>query len=390
MSLLGRTRLAVVLGPALLGLGCSSSVATSVTGIRAFDVVATIEALPQDAGSFPDPIPRTAAFTLVLDPEKRLVLTGSGGQNAAATIEATGANTFKATQSVSAGLMPFTCSGLNGIRLKSVTFTVDGERLRGEGTGDVYATHGDYIQAAPIAVKLSGGPDVTPPRLLVQGEGALDPLAPLTFVPSEPLPVGARARLTAGDGSFIDLLPHAGGDANGDPRDFTAAFAKPDVVLGYGTSYAVGATELVDFAGHGGEPAGALRIDGAAVPPLVEPDFWPRPVAGTLVVRVAVPPGATKLRLSYRVTSGAAMFVAPGASVVVGSVGKTPAAVQLPPVSVSATDAGSSEVKTTELVLPADAAGELVVQISIVQRPSIFCPPPFPASGMNIEDLRLE
>jgi hypothetical protein len=113
----------------------------------------------------------------------------------------------------------------------------------------------------------------------------------------------------------------------------------------------------------------------------------------SLMLRLARQPGDTKLRFSFR----AVAVSSPGFSgmVRVGSEGGSTGMIGYPPsvtgttetISINSSGAMATPIGTMEMALPNDATDTVLVTVV----PNNFdCGPPFPSSGILIDDLRLE
>jgi hypothetical protein len=425
-------------GVLLLLLGCSARGAAGVDGQApdtpashgqlSFDVVATLTATagPVAAGGG---LPSTGRFTLVLDGDAHRIIAGGGGRAGVMAVTSADGRTFRASTGFSVGVPGNGCSGLSELRYDTLEVTVTGSSLRGHATGSAQISCGDCIFATMFSADLQGTPDITAPFIVASGAAPADPFVGFGVVASEPLPMTSTARLVAGDGSFVGLAPVV---VAGDVPVITG-FSKPNVVLAHGEGFVVSVEGLVDFAGRSGASEAPLRVATFGTAPLVPEDGFESaagttlggatvissgplpPLAGTqsvyiggsgaptltgrapgtaLEVRLALQPGDTKLRFSYRVVSsfGIAGF---GATVNVGSVGHAASApVDLPPV-VQATQVtwttgqtvSESALLTMEVALPADVTDELLVEIATLDG---GCGARPPGAGVLIDDLRAE
>jgi hypothetical protein len=393
---------------------------------RAFDVTASLG--PADAGTVTN-LPLSNTFTLVLDVAAGQAIVGGAGRAAVVSATSSDGRTFHIGK-FSVGFSANSCSGVTSLDYATFDLTLNGATLQGTAVGAAQVSCGDCLFSVPFVADVAGVPDVTPP-VLVAGADTVpsNPFLPFTLVASEPLPVTATARLTATDGSHVDLLPTilAGAPA------LVTGFSKPDVVLSYGQGFVVTFEGLVDFAGHRGAADPPLRLVAFSPPPLVAGDGFESVTAaqvggaavigaggplppisgarsayisapgllspdGTLVgsalrVRLAVPAGATKLRFSTRSVS---MFLGGGfAGVVnVGSVGhgKATAAITMSGLGAPAVWPPNRTVLVTsvapqELALPPDATDEVLVDFDTSDS---GCGLPLPPGGLLIDDLRVE
>jgi hypothetical protein len=279
-----------------------------------------------------------------------------------------------------------------------------------------------------FSATITGAADTTAPFLRVPPGAAIsDPLTPFVLWASEPLSAGSTATLVGSDGSRVSLVPQlVPGDV-----PVVVAFSKPAVVLEPGLGYGVDFSGITDLAGNQAAADSTLRFASFDAAPLAPPDGFESatgasvggavlvrtgpgiPISGMasayigqfnspapdvsmpprprLTVRLAVPPGATKLAFSYRqLAEGTPGFVE------VGSVGRAPTAAAAVP-SLMASEFSlvgwgkeqfdESSVATAEVPLPSDVDGEVVVGF---QSPPVGCNAGFGTPGLLLDDLRLE
>jgi hypothetical protein len=402
--------------------------APPLTGVHSFDVVA---GLGVGGSASSSDLPPTVRFTLVLDADANHAIVGAQGTAAVVPMGMNGDKRTLATFSV--GLASTQCSGASSIDFDSLSVTANGTSLTGTGAGNARVSCGDCEFMVPFSANIVGGPDVTPPLLFPTSIPA-SPFQIFSLVASEPLLATSTAHLTGDDGTTIDLEPNiVAGDV-----PLVSGFSGPNVVLPTGVGLTISIDQLVDFAGlHGATDAplrfvyfppapllpddgfetvtgttfgGATVISDGPLPPISAArsvyfggQSAPAPTGVTvgkeLRVRLAVPPGATKLGFSYRLVSLTAGGGFTG-TVNVGSVGKTSASSFL-----STTVGGMlmngmfttwpdgqgvwiTDTSTFELALPADVTSEVLVDVE-----------PFDPScrqiagslgGILLDDLRLE
>jgi hypothetical protein len=438
----------VVFGLALLGtVGCGgrgvvagdggadTSTEAPAMGLRAFDIVAALSS-PADGGVMGSQLPATNRFTLVLDATEHRIIAGGNGTGTVVPVTTSDGKSFRTTQPFDTATPPLgTCGNSARIHYTTLDFTVVGTTLTGHATGTVDISCGDCTFALAFVAELAGGADRTPPTL-VSGAIQADPFDDFVLLTSEPLPVGATARVVDSDGFGVDLAPIIyPGDDGGAPA-VVVGFAKTKVVLGVGGGYSVELGGLVDFAGLRGTTATALRLGSFAPPPLVSDDGFEsatgktvggaalvktgtqaglEPLAGTqsvylgasavpfaakigagprFLVRLAVPPDATKVLYTARAVGPMGSGFA--GSVALGFVGKTRVVqsafdlrtTQPTPVVVDGVSVDVSDIKTQEVLLPPDVTDELVFEISTFEF-SCGLPGERPA-GLLIDDLRVE
>jgi hypothetical protein len=352
-------------------------------------------------------------------------------------------NTFHA-EKVAPALQLFTvsldgglpCMRFESVSYDSITFTVNGTSLTGTAEGYTNYLSGDYFIQTPFTAAIAGGPDATPPSVLINapfGFSALlpvNPLSPPSFRLTEPAAETSKARLVTSDGHAMDLVPSVNADADLS----VVGFQSPDVVLRYGVKYHIDASGIVDLAGvHGA--ASDLTFETLATPPLVAEDGFESlttttlgaasviktgslpAITGTtsvyvssgygpplaqsgepLTVRLPVQAGDTKVRFSYRIVAqnqGILGFSSVSATATVGVVdGKISHGTQFVDgghrTMLDGVDAGTiylGDVQTMEIPLPAGATNEVVFELSTL---GVSCGPTPPTAGVLVDDLRVE
>jgi hypothetical protein len=424
-----KPRAIAALLPWVLGLAACGSHAAPPSGgeRRSFDVVATL-AMP-DAGPGPSELPPTVPFTLVLDPPSGAVIAGSKGVMSAGTFASRGGSL--AIGALTVGATPAgACGSSNDLVFASLDLEVTGDSLRGTGRGEARISCGDCQFNVPFSADLAGVPDATSPVLLPVGAQPSSPFASFAFAASEPLPLAATARLVGSDGAVVDLVPTM---AMGDVP-IVSGFSKPDVVLPPSDGFVVALDGLVDFAGHAGaadtplrlapfgaaplvpadgfesamgaELGGATVISAGAIPPITGgksvyfgPSSAPAPpgvtVGRVLRVRLAVPPGGTKVRFSYRIISSTNGGGFAG-QVRAGSVGHAATSQALGAIATGTTDVWPdgqsvwlSAVATQDVTLPRDHTDEVAVSVEAVGVGGCFDIGAVPA-GLLVDDMRVE
>jgi len=397
--------------------------AEATTGPRSFDVVATLTAT--SAAS----LPATNRFTLRIDPAAGQAIGGGGGEAHAVALGSDDGRSFSIRAAIGVGVSQSPCSGLVRVAYETLDFTVTDAKLTGHAAGHAFfAAPGGAPPPVAFDATLDGVPDKTPPSLIVHPSGAAsDPLAPFQVWTSEPLPASALARLVGGDGAVSGLVPEMVEGA----VPLIASFAKPTLTLPPGATFdALYSDDVTDLAGNAAPLGVAVRLPSVDAAPLVPPDGFESaagdtlggaailrsgpgiPIAGAasayiggsdapapagvvlsprLVVRMTVPPAATKLAFSYReLALGDKNDLG---SVQIGSVGRAPGPampLQVPPtfepVIWSARTLDESALATMEVPLP-DAIGAEVI---VVIRTSATCPTGAGSPGLLVDDLRLE
>lgn len=404
------------------GCGAQGGGSAPPATLRSFDVMAQLTS--------PGTPPSSTRFTLIFDESNARILVGAGGRATAVAVRSRDGRTFVALGPFSLGVRERSCGeGPLRMELTGLVFTLSGDRLTGHATTQISlgATSDGIERSQDVDATLAGVADATAPGLLVPpGTDVIDPMSPFVFWATEPLPPTARARLITNDGGPFELVPVV---ADG-PVPMISGFAKPDVVVGTGPGIHLALDGLTDFAGNAPQAGEQLRVPTSGDAPLVGPDGFESatgatlggaavirsgpgvPIAGgvslfigrgnspqpaelplspALTVRMAVPPGATKVRFSFRQLFLVAKV--PG-FVRLGSVGRPPGepvALRAATVSSAVTVGGElvneSSIDTMEVPLPADVAGEVVV---LIHSPPIDCPDETGTPGLVIDDLRLE
>jgi hypothetical protein len=433
-------RWVLFLGITLALLGCGARGATSGdagpadagdaeagTGRRSFDVVATVT-MRSLAGA--DMLPVTNRFTLVLDPAAGRAIAGGGGEARAVGMTTDDGRTFHITTMFGVGVSASRCNGLLRMAYETVDVTLAGRALSGRATGQAFFASPDATPTTmPFEAILDGVPDTTAPFLIVPAGATIDdPLSSFDVWVSEPLPPTALARMVGGDGAVSGLVPQViAGDV-----PLIASFSKPSLTLPPGVSFqALFSDDVTDLAGNAAPMGEALRLENVGAAPLVPADGFESatdatlggaaivrsgpgiPIGGLasvyigqedspipagltltpkLAVRIAVPPGATKLIFSYREL--AFDNKADVGFVQLGSVGRAPGpATQIPTVATFQTVSwggqtfDESPVATMDVSLPDEIGPEVIVVIRSAPLP---CTLGFGSPGLLIDDLRLE
>jgi hypothetical protein len=421
-------RLVLLALVATAGCGARGATFDTVAGRRSFDVVASLSPAPGAAMPTAD-LPGSVRFTLVLDGDANDAIAGAKGTASVVPAASAGGGEVR-LRGVDVGLEVSQCGGATTITFDSLVVGVSGGTLSGSGSGAAHVSCGDCTFDVPFSAQVSGVADVTPPVLLPGGV-LESPFQAFTVAASEPLPATAKARLVGSDGSHVDLVPSIVDGAVPLVRGFT----KPDVVLATGVGFAVALDGLVDFAGLQGSAATPLRLGSFAVPPLAPQDGFESvtsselggatvidasaaplaPIAGAhslyfgtmgapappgltvgtaLRVRLAVQPGDSKLRFSYRMLASS-QFGGFSGAINVGSVGGTPAQdhFPLPPAATGMTWPDGStvyvtDVFTEEIALPAGTTDEVLLSIDPFD--SGCGGPTGPTGGILLDDLRVE
>lgn len=424
-----RLMLIGVLTVAACGGGGASK---SPVGTHSFDLTTalTVTPRPPGGGYWPD-FPTSHASTLVFDADAHLVFLGSNGQVVAADVVTEGQR-HRTTAPVT---LPISfnpsCNRLGSVTYDELSFTVSGGALTGTARGSAQYQTGDQAFLADLTATLAGAPDDTPPRLDAP-TADVDPLAPPTLRPSEPLPPTASVTLAGSTGDTIALM--AASVQGAGAGQVVTSFSVPGKALRPGSTYSVQVAGVSDFAGHAA--AGVAPFTTRAAPPLVPEDGFESataptlggagvlrgeplmPIAGTtslilntgvgggfgflpymlgpsLAVRLTVSPGDTVVRFERRIAAvydltmarfyGTVSLASPGGTIATGpaleATGLTK--VTLPRDG----DLYLSAVETISIPLPPDAAGELLFEI---EGQTSGCGLPPPPTALIIDDLRVE
>ncbi|HTA18418.1 MAG TPA: hypothetical protein VK989_03955 [Polyangia bacterium] len=402
-------------------------------GFRAYDVTATLTRAPSSTPSGGDfsSFPTTVPFTLVWDPGTQQVATGAHGRFAQTRVITTDNRTFR-SGTLGAGV-PFapSCTGVGGVSLDEASFTLEGATLRGTASADeTYATNAGSFTTVEGTAMFTGVPDVTPPELTSPGT-SVDPLAPVILPSSEPLPAAVAASLVGSPSGDTVALSGMRFSVASDAR---TGLETNGQVLRYGETYTMAAGQVVDYAGN--KATAPVSFTTRAAPPLVPADgfesvtgttfagagvlhggplmpiagatslllntgygggfgFLPYDLGSSLAVRLAVPPGATKVSFDAQLIApdpvDSAAFVG---AIRFGSVGGTVSTQEnvkgsgfveetLPALG----DIYVSPVQTITLALPADATAEIAFEI--VGEIDLCAEPPSP-TVLVVDDLRVE
>jgi len=387
------------------------------TGRLAFAVTAQLQ-VSDGAGSGRTEFHR---FMMVLDAEQPIAILGADAGGTTAALVQTGTNTFQFVGTVSIptierGRCP---SGALEYDDFAFTMTAAGE-LEGGGHGQSIRVIGGVTSTFSAPMTLSGVADTVGPVLgLYTYANLSDPLTHFTVIASEPLPQPLVLRGTGDHSIALSPVPAAVG----------ILFEKPKVMLRFGETYAVDVASVTDFAGHPPTVEGSVTFGTREAPPLVAEDgfeslmgdsqlgntqvvslmgapvisgarglyLYPSSASGMLgtrfEVRLAVAPGDSVLRFSYRTASTTAsggedaeFVVATPGGALVSTV--LPASGTRTPGRIYVDDVMLGPLTTATIALPADAAGEVVLARASA---SLICEGAQPeAVGVLIDDLRVE
>ena len=168
-----------------------------VAGRRSFDMIAVL------SGDGSTNLPPNNRFTMVLDIDARRAIVGGNGRGAIIGITSNDGRTFHSAGAFEVGGDASPCSGTTGLKYDNFEVTLANGSLTGTANGSASISCGDCVFLVPFGATLTGTVDVTPPRLLGSGFTPSTPFDSLGLVVSEPLPVGATARLVADDGAAM-------------------------------------------------------------------------------------------------------------------------------------------------------------------------------------------
>lgn len=392
----------------------------AVVGRHSYVVVSSYRSV-QDGGAPPPQSSGSQSFTLVLDATAGVVRVGTN----TVPMARIDTGTFRTAASFS---MPLPIGCYSAVAYDELTIVVTGGGISAVGRGKTFIGMSDAIATTPAEMSLVGIPDTVPASLIGAAGTNVNPLLDLAFSLSEPVPAGASATLLAVTGGDpITLMPMMSSDGQA-----VHGFQKPNIVLRYGEGYGVVTNGLVDFAGNlgpvaagtfttralptrvsedgfesaaDGPYAGGQLVSGAGWPVLAgtRSFYWPAmpggppPAVPPWSLRLALAPGDTVVRFSYRVVApyGGSGFWS--LALWVGAIGASSAgyslmaesgalpAFQLP--NQSAIYLG--ELRTAELPVPVGATGDIVIE-PIGSTGASCSTPPRPTPGLIIDDLRAE
>jgi len=408
------------------GIGTDGGGGGLFTGRRSFVVMST---LTLDGSSAPAGAPTSHVFTMVVDGDRWTAILGANGQGFVSAIEPA-AGGFRLADPVGFGLPGSSYSWL--VSYTDLSFALDPTGLlNGRGSGRLVLDGGggcnaNYMSTATMS--LTGTFDGVAPLLTFAAAGDMaDPFSSFGVSASEPLPgQTAHPVLRSASGDAVVFAP-----SFTTPDSFITAFVKPSIVLRFGEQYSIDMSGVIDFAGNAAvaPSTGGLTFATAPLPPLVAADgfetttatslggaellsgpddpiisgtrslylpsgesFTSQATKTTLAFRLAVSPGASLLRFSYRIVNPANTDYSYFAF---GSVGRSigSASLSYQSGSTMATIAGTpvelGPLSNFAVSLPADVTDEIVVErIS----PRDYCVGfgSHPTQGIIIDDLRAE
>jgi hypothetical protein len=392
----------------------------------AFQCVAALRA---SGGPLTSAFNASSIFTMTIDPDGKRAIVGGGGKATEIALTTDDGRSFRSSQPFVVGASLATCPKVAKVSYTSLAFLMDSPlSLSGTAMGTASITTPALMEAGFDVASFVCQPDDAPPRLVVPDGVTLDdPLTPFQLWTSKPLPATALARMVGGDGAVSGLVP----EVIDGRMPLIASFAKANVTLATGQTFqALFSDDVVDLAGHLAPKGDALPLGTIPAAPLIGADGFESatgdtvggaaivttgglPLAGQrsayialpisprpsdqaptpkLVVRMTVPPGATKLTFTYReLTLGSNDN--PG-FVQLGSVGRAPGA----PVPIPAPEPFEqvangtarfyqSPISSMIVPLPGDVGQEVIV---LIETGPVICNGSGGRPGILLDDLRLE
>jgi hypothetical protein len=367
-------------------------------------------------------------FTMMLDADRRIAITGTTGSGEVGAIEQNTAGELRLVSPLGFGVdVPASC--VSSVTYTDLAFTIGPTgRLSGSGRGQLTTYFTESANFVGATMSLTGVPDDEAPTLALSAGGDLvEPWTPIWIVSSEPLPAQQmRPVLRSEGGDLMTFTAPTGMEA------FVAVLATPRKLLRHGDQYHVTVEGITDFAGNAPTGTATLAFKTRPPPPLAAADGFESVTDATLggaqvlsgagaptisgtrslyvppvislgtsalvtqfALRLPIAPGDRVLRFSYRIANPGPDF---GVYFVIASVGGTIVTAN------SFSDAGGTTTAATigqaqvllgptmvaTIGLPADAAGEIVFARVASQPTSCAEPTPQPVPGLIIDDLRAE
>ena len=393
------------------------------SGRRSFVVTSTLDQGPSIDGGAPGG-PLSHTFTMVVDGDKRTAIAGTGPYPYKPRVEPAPGG-FHVV-----GLMGFDVGpmGTYVVDYSDISFRFDpAGRLLGSAAGTMFPACSDARSGVDVTMSLTGVDDTIAPTItLVPGGDIADPMGSFRVLASEPLLADVQPVLRAAGGDVVVLTPSS-------EDGFVAMFYKPNVLLRYGETYTLDLSGVRDFAGNAavGTTADSLTFSTRPLPPLVAPDGFESVTGATLggaevlagagdpiisgarslyaapasaigapawttqfALRLAVAPGASVVRLSYRDVNSNGLTIP---EFMVASVGGPLAVVSADGPSGSATSVtidGTTvtlgPIGTATIRLPQNVSGEIVIACRTDGAYLCNTPRPTEISGIIIDDLRVE
>ncbi|MDB4981984.1 MAG: hypothetical protein JWM82_2736, partial [Myxococcales bacterium] len=398
-------------GTGVGGMGGAQNPLPPLTGRHSFVVDAKITIISPGANA---PLPSAHTFTIVLDFDANFAMVGSAQGAGEGLFSRGNGGAIELKNNVSFSFSG--CFSRLTYQVMSLKPAADGT-LTGTATGKGEYAFTDLVNQVDFTATLTGVADrVTPTLSASAGVDLTDPFVQGALVASEPLPVTVKPSLASSNGETFELTPN-----NSNGLNFRSGFAMPKVFLGYGETYTVVANGLADFAGNISKSGPSIEMKPA--PPLAAEDgfeslapaslaggivsdgtngpvimgtrsFW---AASTFALRLAVKPGDSVVRFSYRLVGdafSAAPFGAQG--LLLGARGAPVSGASLPDDNGARTlfnPPGQaaitlSAVHDASFPLPTGTTNEVVLTRVVS---SFICGlPPQPSPGLVIDDLRAE
>jgi hypothetical protein len=383
------------------------------------------------------PLADSHDFTMHIDPKSRTLVIGAGESAAGSPISLSDRATFQTTGLLDLALgQRFSCWG-ERVRYSQLSATVQGDRVAGTARGKMSATNGHVAwDDLDVTLDFSGTPDDVGPSF---GEDLMNvyPLSGLFIPASEPLPAGTTARLV-GSAPEVTLEAESRESTGGAVTGFRK---RDDTALAFGASYELVVSPGSDLAGNAAttwpviatnklppllaadnlgfeDPAtttvaGIAVVDATFLPPITGQRSLflapsgagsfvgskpPVPWAGRMVVRLAVPLGATRLKLQARPVSPHRFGLGDRVEIMVGAPGgaitraeridwNSPL-VRHPVAGLTAGELFLGDARTVELPLPAGHGSEVVVDVWAGRIPD--CSQAGGSNGLLLDDLRVE
>lgn len=369
--------------------------------------------------------PATHSFTVFVDAQGLRLVAGARGEGVAVALARTSTGfTTKEQFWLPIGGDRF-CQRVR-VAYQELSFSVEGGRLIGTGRG--WASD-DRIEGstASMTATLEGVLDQEPPTITTSS-ATIDPMGDDTyFGASEPLAESAASLIGAQGDVFV-----LGAQVSEASPPFTTWFMRSPLMLNWGTTYQVMTEALFDLGGLMGVRNGGPTVATPPAPPLVAEDGFEsvttptlggavmaagaifKPLTGakslliadgdldeqkltpSVVLRLAVQPGDTVVRLSSRVFKAFEFeFEHPVATVRLGVPGRdvvdssiwTRRKEQVPVRDSHGAYLYAEPVSTLEVGIPPGAAGDLSVRI---QMNVPKCAKPALPIAVVIDDVRVE
>jgi hypothetical protein len=370
--------------------------------------------------------PAAHVFTMTVDADQRIAITGTHGGGTVEPIEQTPAGPLRfVRRPIFPIQVPADCGG--SVTYDDLTFTIDRSGgLTGTGRGQVTSYFNDVGTSAAATMVLTGVPDLEQPKLSLSAAGNIaDPWTPIWVVASEPLRPGqAPPVLRSAGGEAMPFTAAAGIESL-----FVTLLAKPSRMLRFDEPYQVAIDGITDLGGNRASGATSLAFTTGPPPPLITEDGFESVVEATLggagvltgpdaptisgarslyipptasltagkqlALRVPIAPPDRTLRFAFRVVNPG---FDTGIHFLVASVGGAIETASLPsevgapttPAVIDGRSVALGPTRTMTIGLPPDVHGDVVLARMASQAQSCGGPPPAAVPGMIIDDLRAE